>query len=100
MSVFPVEAITAVQGAVATPVMSQSSAQGTSFSRMILDGIAQVDAKLVDADAMTTAFALDDSIPVHQVTYALEQARLSFQLMMEVRSRLVEGYQELMRMQV
>ena len=31
---------------------------------------------------------------------ALEQARLSLELMMQVRSRLLEGYQEIMRMQL
>ena len=30
-------------------------------------------------------------MPVHQVTYALEQARLSMELMMQVRSQLIEG---------
>ena len=56
--------------------------------------------KLIDADQAVTAFALDDSIPLHQVTYALEQSRLAFELMLQVRARLVEGYQEIMRMQL
>jgi len=37
---------------------------------------------------------------VHQVTLALEQARLSVELAMQVRQRLVESYRELMNMQL
>lgn len=73
---------------------------GASFSGMLLDGIDHVSAKLTEADNMVRSFALDDSIPVHQVTFALEQARLSLELMLQVRGRLVEGYQQLMNMQL
>jgi flagellar hook-basal body complex protein FliE len=83
------------------PALLQTAApSGVSFSQMLLNGVEQVDRKLIEADSMATAFTLDDSIPLHQVTYALEQARLSFELMNQVRSRLIEGYQELLRMQL
>ena len=45
-------------------------------------------------------FAVDDSLPVHRVTYALEEARLSFELMLQVRNRLLEGTQQLLNMQL
>lgn len=82
-----------------TPVKS-TVAPGASFAQLITQGVADVDEKLRAADTMVQAFALDDSVPVHQVTFALEQARLSVELMMQVRNRMLEGYQELMRMQV
>jgi flagellar hook-basal body complex protein FliE len=34
------------------------------------------------------------------VFYALEQSSMSLQMMMAVRNRLVEGFQEIMRMQL
>lgn len=71
-----------------------------AFARMLLDGVDQVNQSVVNADQMVQAFALDDTVPLHQVTFALEQARLSTELMMQVRSRLLEGYQEIMRMQL
>jgi flagellar hook-basal body complex protein FliE len=43
---------------------------------------------------------VDDSIAVHEVTFALEEARLSMELAMHVRERLVETYRELMNMQL
>ena len=71
-----------------------------SFADMLTTGIASVNDQVIAADRLATAFVLDDSIPVHQVTFALEQARLSLELMLQVRGRLVEGYQQLMNMQL
>ncbi len=71
-----------------------------SFLDMIASGVGQVEDKLQAADAMVQAFVLDDSVPVHQVTIALEEARLSLELMLQVRNRMVEGYQQLMNMQL
>jgi flagellar hook-basal body complex protein FliE len=88
--------------AVVPPAASPASAApgGVSFTRMVMDGLGQTNDRLQEADRLTRAFALGEDIPVHQVTFALEQARLSFELVSQVRSRLVESYQELLRMQV
>ena len=70
------------------------------FGSLLAAGIGSVDAKVARADTLVAQFALDDSIPVHQVTVALEEARLSLEFAMQVRSRLVEAYKELMNMQI
>lgn len=82
-------------GPVATP---PPPAQG--FGALLLSGLHGLDAKLDQADALVRRFAVDDSVPVHQVTMALEEARLSVELAMQVRARLVEGYRDLMNMQL
>ena len=70
------------------------------FGGLLMAGLNGINAKLDTADALVRRFAVDDSIPVHQVTMALEEARLSVELAMQVRGRLVEGYRELMNMQL
>ena len=40
------------------------------------------------------------NVPLHQAMIAMEEASVSFQLMVEVRNKLLESYQELMRMQI
>jgi len=101
MSVVPVQAVGGLMpNEIAAPATRAYVQPQASFGRMLVDGINGVSDKLSSADATARAFALDDSIPVHQVTYALEQARLSFELMLQVRSRLLEGYQQLMNMQL
>lgn len=91
------EPLAAVAAATAAP---SGPPAGASFTRMLLDGVGQANDRLLEADRLTRAFALGEDVPVHQVTFALEQARLSFELASQVRSRLVESYQELLRMQV
>jgi flagellar hook-basal body complex protein FliE len=40
------------------------------------------------------------NVSLHQTMISMEEASVSFQLMVEVRNRLLDSYQELMRMQV
>ncbi len=40
------------------------------------------------------------NVSLHQAVIAMEEANVSFQLMVEVRNKLLESYQELMRMQI
>ena len=49
---------------------------------------------------MVTGLLSGEDIPLHRAVIAMEEAGVAFQLMVEVRNRLLEGYQELMRMQV
>lgn len=73
---------------------------GGSFASMLVSGVTHVDDALKAADSAVARFTLDGNAPPHQVMLALEEARLELQFALQVRSRLVEGYQELMRMQI
>ena len=86
---------------VRTPVAGgPQSGAPLDFGRLVASGISQVEAKVTEANNMVGRFALDDSIPVHQVTMALEEARLAVELAVQIRSRFVEGYREIMNMQL
>ena len=97
-----VAAIEAISTQGVVPVRNPVQVAGTqmSFDEMLKAGIQATDTKVAEADRLVQAFALDDSIPAHQVTFALEEARLSLELMLQVRNRLLEGYQQIMNMQV
>lgn len=82
------------------PGAAQPPTSGPAFGDILSAGMKSVETKLSTADDLVRQFALDDSVPVHKVTYALEQARLSVELAMQVRARLVEGYRDLMNMQL
>lgn len=100
MTIAPIQPINLFGAEAIQQPSVQSLIPHTSFAQSLVDGINGVSDKLTHADGLVRAFALDDSIPVHQVTYALEEARLSFELMLQVRSRLLDGYQQLMNMQL
>lgn len=52
----------------------------------------------VASDALT-ALQSGQNVSLHQAVIAMEEANVSFQLMVEVRNRLLDSYQEIMRMQ-
>lgn len=74
--------------------------QGPAFADVLSRSLKSVEAKVSEANALVREFAIDDSIPIHQVTIALEEARLSVEVAMQVRERLVDGYREIMNMQL
>ena len=103
-------AIAAIDGVLASaPVLTQlggvapvapPTAATVSFGDILTSGLAGVEKKLAAADDLVKRFTLDGNIPVHQVTYALEEAKMSVELAMQVRGRLLDGYRELMNMQL
>ncbi len=75
-------------------------APADGFGQM-LDGLVNtVDAKQSAAQAATRRVLLGDSDQLHQSVIAMQEASVAFTMMVEVRNKLVESYQELMRMQV
>ena len=70
------------------------------FTQMLDGLVATVDAKQAAAKDATRKVLLGDSDQLHQSVIAMQEAGVAFSLMVEVRNKLVESYQELMRMQV
>ncbi len=67
----------------------------------VLDGlVATVSAKQDAAQAITRKVLLGESDQLHTSVIAMQEASVAFSMMVEVRNKLVESYQELMRMQV
>ena len=67
----------------------------------VLDGlVSTVETKSAAAQEATRKVLLGDSDQLHQSVIAMQEASVAFTMMVEVRNKLVESYQELMRMQV
>ncbi len=75
-------------------------AQESSFGDTLKDAVNQVDAAHKGADGQIEAFVAGEQENLHEVMISMNQAKLAFQLMTEVRNKTLETYQELMRMQV
>jgi len=71
-----------------------------SFGNMLDGLVSNVSAKQAEATELTKKVLLGDSDQLHQSVIAMQEAGVAFTLMVEVRNKLVESYQELMRMQV
>ena len=77
------------------------AATGTSDFAGVLSQLASplID-KQNEAAALTKSVLLGQGAPLHQSVIAMQEASVAFSLMVEVRNKVVEGFQELMRMPV
>lgn len=71
-----------------------------SFSEILKNLINQVNELQNKADESVQKLVSGETESIHQVMIAIEEADLAFRLMMEVRNKLIEAYQEIMRMQI
>jgi flagellar hook-basal body complex protein FliE len=80
--------------------LAGASPAGQSFNQLLNQFVSDVSAKSAAAGEAVSGVITGENVPLHQAMIAMEEASVSFQLMVEVRNKLLESYQELMRMQV
>lgn len=83
-----------------SPAAPRDTTPGPGFSEMLAGVVAVVDSKQQASAALTRQVLLGQTDQLHQSVIAMQEAGVAFSLMVEVRNKLVESYQELMRMQV
>ncbi|MGF1449128.1 MAG: flagellar hook-basal body complex protein FliE [Opitutales bacterium] len=71
-----------------------------SFDSMLGDLISQVDATQKEGRAEARKLMAGESDNLHGSVIAMQEASVAFTLLVETRNKLVESYQEIMRMQV
>lgn len=75
-------------------------AAAPGFATRLQAELDSVNTKLIAAETGLRDLASGQTGNIHHVMLNLEEARLSFQLLLQVRNKVLESYQELMRMQV
>jgi flagellar hook-basal body complex protein FliE len=73
---------------------------GQDFASFLGDAIQNLDTQQQTVDNLNTAFVKGELSDVHQLTIASEKASLGLELTVQVRNKVIEAYQEIMRMQV
>jgi flagellar hook-basal body complex protein FliE len=76
------------------------SGGSASFGRVLKDSLAQVNRLQHEADEAIRSLATGGTATLHDTMLAVQKADLSFRLMMQVRNKIVEAYQEVLRMSV
>jgi flagellar hook-basal body complex protein FliE len=71
-----------------------------SFASVLKDSINQVNKSQLEADSMTEKLAQGENVDLHQVMIVQQKANITLQATLEVRNKVIEAYQEMMRMQV
>jgi flagellar hook-basal body complex protein FliE len=78
----------------------QASAPRASFADTLRSALQEVNSLQTRRDEVAGGLVAGTVQEPHDVMVATEEAQLAFELMLEVRNRLLESYQEVMRMQV
>ncbi len=84
------------------PVQGPKTAQpdGPSFSDTMSKFIKDVDQLQRDAGVEIEKLVTGEATNLHEVMVAVEKAGVSFDLLMEIRNKVLDAYREVMRMQV
>lgn len=72
----------------------------TSFSETLSQAVRDVNALQGEAGKAIERLVSGEATDIHDVMIAVEKAKTSFELLMEIRNKAIDTYKEIMRMQV
>lgn len=78
----------------------QGMTAGEGVFDKLVSSLGEIDAGVERSGRAATELALGQTDNLHQVMIGAERTRLQFELAMSMRNRVLEAYQEIMRMQV
>ncbi|MCL2219408.1 MAG: flagellar hook-basal body complex protein FliE [Chitinispirillia bacterium] len=83
-----------------SPVFRQEGAGGLSFKETMNNFLNDVNHLQKQSDESVKKLVSGEITDVHQVMTASEEAKVAFNLMMEIRNKVMEAYQEVMRIRL
>ena len=78
----------------------QGAQSGKSFMETLQGMFQEVNSAQVNADTTTQKFVAGEPIQLHEVMMAVEKADIAIRTATAFRNKIVEAYQEIMRMPV
>ena len=79
---------------------AHSGVRSNGFMDSLQQAISHVNDIQLGANQATEALMTGQTQNIHQTMAALQEADVSFQLMMQIRNKLVSAYEEIQRMQI
>jgi flagellar hook-basal body complex protein FliE len=95
--------INAIGGQLTAPQIKNPSASGDAakgFGDFLKGAVGEVSHLHHQADQAVEALAAGRSQDIHNTMIALQKADVSFQLLMQIRNKVVSAYETVMRMQI
>ena len=71
---------------------------GNSFQDTLAGLVSDVNSQLNESDQLTQDFAMGKNNNIHEVMIAAEKAGISLKFLLQIRNKLLDAYQEIMRM--
>lgn len=81
-------------------VKEDEKASGVNFGELLKNALSGVNDAQLQADEAVQKVLNGETQDIHDTMIALQKADVSLKLMLEVRNKLLEAYQEIMRTQV
>lgn len=81
-------------------IIDETKTKGASFADFLNNAIKDVNKLQLESERLNEAFAMGRTDNVHQVMIAAEKAEIALQFTMQVRNKILDAYQEIMRMPV
>ena len=80
--------------------VTKKNGDGNSFADFLKGSVEKVNTMQKEADQAVQDLLVGKDQNIHQVMIAVEKANLSLNMMMQVRNKLMNAYEEIMRTQV
>lgn len=87
-------------GLVSTAETQENKNPAENFMDVLMGAIGEVNTLQKNAEVSAEKLALGDESYLHTTMIAYEKANLALQLTIEVRNKIVEAFQEIMRIQM
>ena len=71
----------------------------SDFKKILSQSVEEVNGLLTKADQSAQEMVAG-KMDIHQAMVAIEQAQISFSLLLQVRNKMIEAYQQIMQMQI
>jgi flagellar hook-basal body complex protein FliE len=99
ISVNPISSLRILPAEVGASALGSSSTSAPGFHEVLDSAIDQIQQLQGEAENKVAGVLAGNGTDVHSAMIAVERADLSFQLMMQVRNKIVSAYEEISRMQ-
>jgi len=70
------------------------------FAEYLKDAIDSANSLILESEKLSEEFAAGKTDNIHQVLIAAEKADIAFQFTMQIRNKILDAYNEIMRMQI
>ena len=84
----------------AIPLPSTQPSEDTSFTDILQRAVESVNETQKEADTAARNFAIGEAESLHGTMIAVEKADITLRLFTQLRNKVVDAYQEVMRMQI
>jgi flagellar hook-basal body complex protein FliE len=83
-----------------TPGVGGTAEAGRTFGEMLQESIGKVNAIQQDANIAMEKLASGESQNLHETLLTVEKAEIAFKTMNQIRTKVIDAYREIMKMQI